>query len=328
MSAIQWTDHTVNPVIGCSKVSPGCANCYASDLAASMVRRRLPVARRYGEVLDPTGKRWSGQTLVAGADRLAGMRVPQRKRDGFMAGVGNAPPRMLWRPSRVFMGSMTDMFHETLTVDRLAPVWRWMAERSIGPALAGPIWQIVTKRPERARVLLPELQEIARRAGKVPRIHLLTSTEDQDTADRRIPDLLSCRPLVELCGLSMEPLLGPISLHSIPANLPTINGDPLVWDYFNALTGCAWDDQREEAGQRTHHRLGWVIVGGESGPQARSCHVDWIQGIVDQCVAAGVPVFVKQTGARTAGITGPQRDPKGGDPSEWPPSLRLREFPR
>ena len=286
MSAIQWTDHTVNPVIGCTKVSAGCKHCYASDLAAQMVRRRLPIADRYREVLTDDGQRWNGRTVVASAERLATMSVPRRKRstDGS------------WRPARVFCGSMTDMFHESLMVDDLIPVWRWMAKRSIGPQPAGPTWQIVTKRPGRALALLPALQAIATQAGKRPRIHLLTSTEDQATADERVPELLRCRAHVELVGLSMEPLLGPV----------TLRPEWLI----------------------PHHGLGWIIVGGESGTSARPCHVNWVQAIVDQCRPTGTAVFVKQTGTRTVGITGPQHDKKGGDPREWPPAMRVREFPR
>lgn len=69
----------------------------------------------------------------------------------------------------------------------------------------------------------------------------------------------------------------------------------------------------------------WVIVGGESGPCARPCNVEWIRSIVQQCKAAGVPVFCKQMGSVWAKANG--GDKKGGDISEWPLDLRIREFP-
>ncbi len=271
---IEWTDHTANPIIGCSKVSPGCAHCYASDLAASMVRRRLPIADRYREVLDPTGKRWSGRTVVADAATLARMKVPRRKR---VQGFEGTDHPLGWRPARVFLGSMTDVFHDTLDTGRIVPVMRWMA--SFGGA-SGPIWQIVTKRPHRAREILPELWE-GYRPNEWPRIHLLTSTEDQETADQRVPEVLACRPWVEIVGLSMEPLLGPVTL--APA-----------W-----LAG-----------------LGWVIVGGESGDDARPCALGWIEKIVGQVKAAGVPCFVKQ-----------DYGPRPGQQGRIPDHLWMKEWP-
>ena len=87
-------------------------------------------------------------------------------------------------------------------------------------------------------------------------------------------------------------------------------------------------------------RLDWVIVGGESGPKARNCFVRWIRSIRDQCKAASVPCFVKQLGSHPIDYSGTLgkdvdlsrfrtffKDRKGGDPSEWPPDLRVREYP-
>src|SRR5690606_1236304 len=109
-------------------------------------------------------------------------------------GPGQAPPRTLWRPARVFLGSMTDVFHYTLDVGALTPVWRWMSSFG-GPN--GPIFQLVTKRAYRAPEILRELWEGCR-PEEWPRIHLLTSTEDQAAADERVPAALRCRPWVEL----------------------------------------------------------------------------------------------------------------------------------
>lgn len=297
MSAIQWTDATRNPVIGCSKVSAGCRDCYASDTAASLAHR-FPngVGARYLQVLDDTGKRWNGRTFVDRA-ALQTMKVPRRKRTTIYGPTGVVQE---WRAARVFLGSMTDMFHETLSAVDLAPVWAWMG--SFG-GQDGPIFQIVTKRPHRAREILPQLMTAAhgRILPSFPRIHLLTSTEDQEAADLRVSDVLACRPWVELVGLSMEPLLGPVVLRPewlIP-----------------------------------HHGLSWVIIGGESGDTARPCRLDWIADIVRQCERTGTAVFVKQLGCDPmATINGadapwPTHDPKGGDPAEWPLSLRVREFP-
>lgn len=143
-------------------------------------------------------------------------------------------------------------------------------------------------------------------------IWLGTTAENQEMADKRIPELLKIPAAVRF--LSCEPLLGPIELGK------------------DALAG-----------------IHWIIAGGESGKHARPCNVDWIRGIVRQCMAANVPVFVKQLGSN-AWIgrdewhnnqsvkandlrEGPlvkllTEHPKGADPAEWPADLRVQQFPK
>lgn len=98
-------------------------------------------------------------------------------------------------------------------------------------------------------------------------VHLLYSASDQPSLDAGIDHLLACRPLVPVLGLSLEPLTGPIDFR-------------------------IWDDDRDSL----LDHIDWVIVGGESGPNARPMHPDWVRSIHDQCVAAGVPFFFKQWG--------------------------------
>lgn len=165
--------------------------------------------------------------------------------------------------------------------------------------------------------------------GKPPQnIWLLASVENQAAADERIPHLLNIPANIPAVvrGLSCEPLLGPIDLRFKlqPSN-------PAVVEY-----------QRRAI--RSH--LQWVIIGGESGPKARPCNVEWIRSIKDQCRSAGVPCFVKQLGSNCVANNklgfpdgtdfypsqrGPIRmilhHPKGGDPTEWPEDLRVRQFP-
>lgn len=126
-------------------------------------------------------------------------------------------------------------------------------------------------------------------------------------ADKRIPELLRIPAKVRF--LSLEPLLGPIQLgvhQGYECNL---------YDY-----GCG------------ETRVDWVIVGGESGPGARPCNVEWIRDIVRQCKAAGVKCFVKQLGSNPVMEPGPTtwpcEHPKGGDPAEWPEDMRVREMPQ
>jgi protein gp37 len=144
----------------------------------------------------------------------------------------------------------------------------------------------------------------------LPNVWLGTSVENQEQADKRIPHLLKCPAKVRF--ISAEPLLGAIDL------VDGGHGNLNVTDLAN--------------GRRTG--IHWVIVGGESGPGARPSYTAWFDGIVDQCKAAGVAVFVKQLGANHrcedeefGDIPIDLKDPKGGNIAEFPHSLRLRQMP-
>lgn len=143
--------------------------------------------------------------------------------------------------------------------------------------------------------------------GAPPNVWIGTSVENQKYADERIPALLKIPARVRF--LSVEPLLGPIKIRAFEAD-----GDPLY------LPNIAAD-------------IHLVIVGGESGPGARLCNIEWIRDIKRQCEAALVPLFCKQLGSFVVEGQEPARrtvrlkHPKGGDPSEWPEDLRVREFP-
>jgi len=334
-TAIQWTDATWNPVVGCSPVSEGCRNCYAA-------RHALRLA---GNPSDAIRRAYEGTAEMRGAGRY--------RRAVFTGRVNLIKDRLeeplRWRkPRRVFVNSMSDLFHEAVPVDFVAWVFGVMA------VSAQHVFQVLTKRPDRmARVLAEELPRhvaetwpgdsalsLALEVGDwpLPNVWVGTSVEDQDAADERIPHLLRTPAAVRF--LSCEPLLGPVDLRAF---------------------------LRDKSGL-----IHWVIVGGESGPGARPCDISWIRSVVEQCRAAGVPVFVKQVGAfpyescrAEGGVQGtaealakfgtphPQRawfgdgwtlthtpdgesrwirhhrlrDSKGGDPAEWPEDLRVREFP-
>lgn len=292
-----WWDETANPVIGCSKVSAECTACYAESQGSNLARRfvRGPGAR-YLHVID--GKRWNGSTYVDHAYMERHRVTTRRKVRASVHGTAE------WRPARVFLGSMTDMFHETLTEDDARAIGAWMG-RCSRPHREGPIWQIVTKRPERVPVLLPSLVKAARiELGTTPRIHLLTTVGVRSSLPR-LDALLACHgmPGLEVLGVSAEPLLEPVDFR------------PWV------RTG----------------KIGWIIPGGESGPRARPCHVDWIRDVVaaarehEDC-----RVWVKQLGAdprwpeqeiASRGDWGALRDPSGSDPLEWPADLVIEEWP-
>lgn len=346
MSKIEWTDTTWNPVVGCTPVSPGCLNCYAATM--------------------------SHRLEAMGQQPYVGLTVKRDGRQVFNGTVRTMPDRLIaplsWRkPRRVFVNSMSDLFHEDVPFEFVDRVFAVMA---LTPQHT---YQILTKRPERMAEYLHggsagrggrygyAIFELAKsRSGNdgeafgiecatpfpLPNVWLGTSVENQATANERIPHLLKCPAAVRF--LSCEPLLGHITLST---------GD--------LLTGFPRHITTQGHAVGAPLGIHWVIVGGESGHNARPIHIEHIRSIVQQCQSAGVPVFVKQLGANCrdrndAGFMGDPgdswdvdpihdvelhpdgiieeyqgapvrvrlRDRKGGDPSEWPEDLRVREWPK
>jgi protein gp37 len=321
---IQWTDRTWNPVRGCALVSPGCTNCYA-----------MKQAHRFSGA----GKPYDGLT------RLTGHGPVWTGRARFIESALREP--LSWRkPSRVFVNSMSDLFHEDVTNEQIAAVFGIMA------ACPRHTFQNLTKRPERMRAWFAQLPmdprwEIAgaadaatggavRVATKSPwplsNVWLGVSVEDQQRADVRIPGILALRELWDyapaILWLSVEPLLAPVDLSTyLKPTLVTTDGRRLQHPGDEAAI--------PGAGGTWRWGVDWVVVGGESGPGARECRESWLRAVVDQCRAASVPVFVKQMGAQAYDdVTWRGSEPryeftdrKGGDPSEWPDALRIREYP-
>lgn len=309
---IAWTDLTVNPIrarafrkVGhhCVKVSPGCANCYAS--------RMQP---RFGLPEYELGKRAGVEPFL---DERALESVLRRR-----------------KPARIFWCDMTDLFG-----DWVSDAWidRCFAVMALTPQHTH---QVLTKRPERMQLYCTDrdvwnrVALIAKRGlwggapkgnpfWPLPNVWLGVSVDDQQRADERIPLLLHTPAAVRY--ISAEPLLGPLDLR------PWLGRVCDGHEPWQCDDGCP-------------RGLDWVIVGGESGPDARPCNVEWIRDIVRQCRAAGVACFVKQLGARPVydlgdghrhrirelrkAVSGkPLYDRKGADPSEWPEDLRVRQFP-
>jgi protein gp37 len=243
--------------------------------------------------------------------------------------IVTAPLR--WRPPRrVFVDSMSDLFHENVSDGDISRVFAVMA------LARHHTFQILTKRAERmwnymespARLHMVRISAYQLLGGHKeferfgdagldtwppPNVWLGVSVEDQARADERIGLLVRTAAAVRF--LSIEPILGPVDLATwLPVD--TIGGVEME----------RWPD--------------WVIVGGESGPGARPTDIGHILSIVQQCKAAGVPVFVKQLGARPEwndpepDFSEPPhwmpiklRDKKGGNMEEWSADLRVREFP-
>lgn len=304
-------------------VSEGCERCYAMRQA----HRFSGVGQPYEGLteLGPHGPRWTGK-----------IRLIPELLDG---------PLRWKKPRRVFVNSMSDLFHEEVPnqfIDQVFAVMAIAKQHS---------FQLLTKRPRRMLAYFRSLRECPSRrlyesirgmfqytghTGQLgpedtipthlrlplPNVWLGVSVEDQQTADERIPILLQTPAAVR--WISAEPLLGPVDLRRLAfahyLNMPVIN------------------------------KIDWVVIGGESGPRARPCDLSWIRTITDQCRTENVPVFTKQLGSRPYVVDGSRtaqewgadgataimddcggihcKDTKGGDMAEWPNDLRVREWPR
>ena len=266
-TGIEWTDETWNPVTGCTKVSPGCANCYAEDVA-----KRFWKGRPFEDVWVHT------------------KRIDQ--------------PLHWKKPRRVFVNSMSDLFHEDVPDEIIDKIFAVMANAK------RHTFQVLTKRADRMRCFMKNIAP-----GHIPpNVWLGVSVENQRMADERIPILLDTPAAVRF--LSVEPLLDKVSLTAY-------------------LKGHG-DFQRSP--------IDWVIVGGESGRRARPCNVGWVEELVWKCAYYNVPCFVKQLGSNPVCDGDPEdpwlriesddgtrplilHSSKGGDIEEWPRELRVREFP-
>lgn len=252
-SNIEWTDHTFNPWIGCTKVSPGCANCYAETLMDT----------RYGRV------KW-GKGQPRSRTSAANWRKP-RQWNRAAEGAKQRP--------RVFCASLADWLDDEVPIEWLAELMDLIRET---PNLD---WLLLTKRPEnfdRLGDAISYAEQDTRywlsewSGGEAPHnVWVGTTVEDQQRADARIPVLLDIPAVVRF--LSCEPLLGPLDLSGYfggpYCGLP---GDVIVPNY--------------------NFGVGWVIVGGESGPGARPIREEWALEIRDRCDQAQVPFFFKQWG--------------------------------
>ena len=265
VSAIEWTDATFNPWIGCTKISPACDHCYAEDWA-----------KRYG------WPAWGGERRRTSASTW---RQPVKL---------NAKAIAEGRRIRVFCASLADVFDNQVPAE-----WRddlWSLIRTT-PALD---WLLLTKRPQNIAKMLP-----ADWGAGYPNVSLGTTVEDQERADKRIPALLaapavrrflSCEPLLGAVDLQrwLERCHGASDGDCFYSRCPQLRDDE------PKRTGrhCPLDSWHDWRGgdEPDHPLLDWVITGGESGAQARPSHPDWFRSLRDQCAAAGVPFLFKQWG--------------------------------
>lgn len=321
MSNIEWTDETWNVFVGCSKVSAGCSNCYAINQAYrnNAMAQKMPNQGRmkyYEGLTEKKGEHveWTGLVNF----------VPEALEIPFK-----------WKkPRKVFVNSMSDLFHDAVTDEQLDQVFAVMA------LTAQHTYQVLTKRPKRMKEYLTNSQtsawfsaiDVVRATGAeypafehewewpLPNVWLGVSVENQQASDDRIPYLLETPAAVRF--LSCEPLLGSIDLSLLHmegiTNIDCLNGRHGV--DFPLKGKC--------------NKIDWVIVGGESGAGARSFDLTWARWIQKQCKDAGVSFFLKQLGSNVFGSKNfvqekiKLKSRKGGDMTEWPEELRVRQFPK
>lgn len=286
-SKIEWTDAVWNPVTGCTRVSAGCDHCYAVGMTArleAMGKNSMTNATQQKCLRD----KYAGLTVMN--------KAGERQFNGKIRTHDDALeiPLRWKKPRRIFVNSMSDLFHRDVPFEFIDRVFAVM---SLCPQHT---FQVLTKRPERMAEYLfawemcdnhgrPIRERVARAIADLPscrghtpisptiewplkNVWLGTSAENQEAADERIPHLLRCPAAVRF--LSCEPLLGPIEFSDVSKR----------------------SDAVLQLGELSLSGIDWVIVGGESGSKARPMHPDWARSIRDQCAAAGVAFFYKQWG--------------------------------
>lgn len=302
---IEWSDATWNMLYGCARVSPGCENCYAEKHC----HRFSGEGQRHEglTVLGGTGPRWTGKIQLA-PERLD---VPLRWK----------------RPRMIFTNSLSDLFHKDVPFAFIAQVFGVMA------AAPQHTFQVLTKRADRMVEFFEwlhsefpgspghgcaffalgvghkSIKQLAAPGVKIPwplpNVWLGVSAENQKYADERISLLMRCPAAVH--WVSAEPLLGPI-------------------DFIK--TSKHWGPAGERVMKMPRWPgLGWVVVGGESGPGSRRMDPKWARSIRDQCEELRVPWLFKQLGSVWAKDV-PGSDKKGGNWEVWPQEFRVREYPR
>jgi protein gp37 len=274
-TTIEWCDRTWNPLRGCTRVSTGCTNCYAEKIAGRFSGKGQAfegLAKKVGNEF-----RWTGKIMFVEKE----LETP-----------------LHWKkPARIFVNSVSDLFHEKVPFDFIDRVFETMCH----PDGVKHTYQILTKRPER---MLEYFNYFANKLAdfndgngpddewllRQPHIWLGVSVENQEEADKRIPILLQIPVAVKF--LSCEPLLSPLDLKK------------WLWTVIR--------DEDEIGYVEPFNEINWIIAGGESGPKARPSHPDWFRDLQYQCEVGEVAFLFKQYG-------------------NWLPSYnageRLEEFP-
>lgn len=339
-SKIQWTDHTFNPWRGCSKVSAGCKNCYAETLS-----------HRNPGTLGIWGTEAQGATRVLASEAMwkeplnweAAAAKPKVCCTDPECDLCEGTGLVIEKRPRVFCASLADVFEDwggpVVNSKGEQLFWQHCTDTWIdGPNTSGtetPVtltdvrsrlfrlidstpsldWLLLTKRPDNIPHMWPVPQN-GRDLLRRDNVWLGVSVENQDAAHDRINDLIKVAKYSPVRFLSCEPLLERVDLTF------ALNVDDSFMDANLGWLDC----------------IDWVIAGGESGPNARPCNVEWIRSLRDQCCEADVPFFNKQLGSRIYIDPGDclgfndstfykVSAKKGERLEEWPDDLRVRQFP-
>lgn len=327
-TGISWADDTFNPWVGCTRVSPGCQNCYAEEL----------------------DKRFGGDHWGAGKDRKRTTRANWNKVLRWDDDARKAGTRR-----RVFCSSMADW------LDSAVPA-AWLADLlSLIASTPNLTWMLLTKRPESWRIRVTDA--LADMEGCVPHpvgmdlaqawldgdapanVWVGTTVEDTQRL-KRVPHLARIPVHAEygIRFLSMEPLLEEVDLDPVLGLQPGNMWQECVCAEIDPSdVPCITCECRTLLANRAG--VDWVIVGGESGPGAREFRAEWARRIIRSCRGSGVPVFFKQFGDNGSdaenAIASPRvtvpseygspvrrlRGHHGADPSEWPESMRIQQVP-
>lgn len=317
MTKIEWTEKTWNPLVGCSIVSPGCANCYAMKMASRCAAMGI--------------SRYDGLTKIVNGNVVWTGKLARAPKETLLK------PLQYRKPVMYFVNSMSDLFHEDCPDEWIDQVFAVMA------LCQQHTFQVLTKRSDRMRKYMTKdwtYESIYNAMGQfgeadhadphpyraafpngmpwpLSNVWLGVSTERQIEANERIPDLLATPAAVRF--ISAEPLLGPIELldaddyafgtltirlpKRAPDIHPPINEQSSMGHVIASLGGSV---------ERSNRGIDWVIVGGESGHGHRYMKPEWAADLIAQCRLAGIPVFMKQMSGK----------------KPIPPELMIRQFPR
>lgn len=267
---IEWADKTWNPIIGCSKISAGCDNCYAERMACRLSHMGI---RDYQDVTAPGGnpgrmstnwfKHWNGKTVLR-EDELY-------------------KPLKWKKPKRIFVCSMGDLFHDSINTIDILDVFSVMTKAKHHTFI------LLTKRPKNALQFCYDIgimpsglpsPACPTPSGEVwpENVWLGVTAENQEQADLRIPTLLKTPASVRF--VSVEPMLSAVSLKK----------------YFGPQNEGQWLNVVECKHNPKKYGVNWVICGGETGPGARQMSTEWAIDLKDRCVENGVPFFFKKYG--------------------------------
>ena len=268
VTGIEWTDKVWNPVRGCSPESTGCRNCYAMKFAACFSKPGLPYEGLVGWTAK--GPRWNGEVML----------VPDKLEE----------PLHWSKPSRVFVNSMSDLFHPKVPDEYIRDVFvvMWMASKHT--------FQVLTKRAHRMEQWFGSWaageahEHVIDAGGEWPlqNVWIGVSAENQEYVDKRVPALLAVPAAVRF--VSAEPLLGPIDLESVEC--PNYRNKSSCGMCPEPVVSCCKDGFFNALDEG----LDWVIVGCETGSRKNIRVMDesWVRDLWMQCGMNNTAFFYKQ----------------------------------